>query len=147
MAALVGLAGSGVLSVREEPKSTFGGRTFVIERAVTALNGAAEQTVRLAAGERKLHHGDFRLLLLLLTLCLGASALVAPLNLRAALIISGAYVALFLGTGGAVGLFTGSLAPGTRRIVQAGIHVALAVAFPFIAHWKLDLVFGPRERG
>jgi hypothetical protein len=119
--------------------------TFVIERAVTALNGAAEQFVQPAAGEKEIHHRDLRLLLLLLSLCLAVSAFVAPLNLRAFLIISAAYIGLFLGSGAAINLLTGSLEPGTRTIVQIVIYLALAVAFPFIARWKLDLVFGSRE--
>lgn len=119
--------------------------TFVVERAVTALNATAEQFVQPAAGEREIHHRDLRLLLLLLTLCLGASSFVAPLTFRAFLIISCAYVGLFLGSGAAIGLFTGSLDAGVRTIVQIGIYVALALAFPFIANLKLDLVFGPRS--
>lgn len=119
--------------------------TFVIERAVTALNNAAEQFVRPAAGEKEFHHREFRLLLLLLTLCLGASAFVAPLTFRAFLIISCAYVGLFLGSSSAISLFTGSLNANARLMVQTGIYIALAIAFPFIAQWKLDLVFGLRE--
>ena len=119
--------------------------TFIIERAVTSLNNAAEELVHPVAGEKDLNHRDLRLLLLLLTLCLGASAFVARLTFRAFLIISCAYTGLFLGSAGAIGLFTANLDPGKRLIVQVAVYTVLAVAFPFIARWKLDLVFGPQE--
>lgn len=119
--------------------------TYVVERAVAALNGSAEQFIQPAAAARTLHHRDFRLLLLFLTLCLAASARVAPLNFRAFLIISAAYTGLFLGSGSAIGLFTGSLSAGVRMLAEAIVYLVLALAFPFITQWKLDLVFGSRE--
>ncbi|HKF44472.1 MAG TPA: hypothetical protein VKG01_15350 [Thermoanaerobaculia bacterium] len=120
--------------------------TSSLEDAVGSFNQVWQESSR--APDRTgtvLHRSEIRLILLLLPVCILASANAAAMTMRNYVIIVTSFVASALGTGKTVDAVTQGYGPSVSIVARAICLIVLAASFPLLVNWNPKNIFGQKK--
>lgn len=119
-----------------------------VKKITTALNRVWHEE---AAGDSDfsvgLYRFDFRLSLVLLSLCLLVCSTKTSLSLKNAIIISGAYLGIVLGGFPIFKPFLSGFGPDIELVAMVVVQLVLAVGFPYIVQWDPRGLFSRKVGG
>ena len=119
-----------------------------VEKITTALNRVwHEEAVGDGGFSEGLYRFDFRLSMVLLSLCLFVCSTKTSLSLKNTLIISIAYLGIVLGGFPILKPFVSGLDPGIELVAMVVVQLILAVGFPYIVRWDPKGLFSRNVGG
>jgi diacylglycerol kinase len=121
--------------------------TYVLEDAVTGLNGSWETIPKESSGVTSLYRHDLRLTLLLLIVCIFVSSFFTRLTIINFVLITVGFAASATAVNKVLDFFAQDYPPLFRSALQILILLILALGFPFIVNLNLQKVFSNEEDG